>query len=177
VENGVQSAIATAVQAVSNEASRRSLKRCDARISSQFGLSRKATAGAENAGESPSDERPDTADLRQGRESGLLSTELDLGRQFLDLLGREEEAAGQPANRCRPLLLQRVAGPRLPAGYEVQSGTRPQTRHVLAIFRIQLHEESVELVSQTNTFAQHCLALTSEQIEHRCCVIRRDARK
>ena len=68
VEHGVEASIATSIQAVTDEARRRSLERSYAGVGREFGVRRKAVTWSQDRGQSASRNQVDAAKLGQGEK-------------------------------------------------------------------------------------------------------------
>ena len=85
VQNGIEMAIAPAVQTMANQGSRGSLEGCYASVGSQLSFGGETTSWAKDASQSPSRQKIGPADLGQGMETRL-SVEVDLSGELLDLI-------------------------------------------------------------------------------------------
>jgi len=177
VEDPVQLTMTSAIQPVADKPSGRGLKWCGAGGSSKLSLACEASTRTEDGRQLTGRQQVDPNKLCQWCEP-VLGESTDPLRQLVCVLEGDSSPRRQPADSRDPLTLQGTAGDRcLIALQQSEAGSNAPVTKPQIVFRIDLHEQSVDLVSQPGDFGHGVLALADEKVQNGRLVFLADTRQ
>jgi hypothetical protein len=177
VEDPVQLTMTSAIQPVANKPSGRGLEWCGAGVSSKLSLACEASTRTEDGRQLTSRQQVDPNELCQWCEP-VLGESADPLRQLVCVLEGDSSPRRQPADSRDPLALQGTAVDRCRiALQQSEAGSNAPVTKPQIVFGIDLHEQSVDLVSQPRDFGHGVLALADEKVQNGRLVFLADARQ